>query len=79
MTTLQNAKNVIDLLTNAERLVIMEWLASDYCAECGAAAYCDCPECVCECRKRLGRELKSLWESDPEGFKRKFLQENRDA
>ena len=51
----------VDVLTDAERAELIQWLLQDYCSECGAAAWCTCEDCICECRKRFGAELRELW------------------
>jgi len=60
--TVDQLKEAISMLDDADRLQIIAWLTEDYCAECGAATFCDCPECVCGCRKRRGREFREMLE-----------------
>lgn len=60
--TVDQLKEAISRLDDPDRLKVIKWLNEDYCTECGAAAFCDCPDCVCECRKRRGREFREMVE-----------------
>ena len=75
---LDKLKEAISLLSDADRLSIITWLNQDYCSECGAVAFCDCPDCVCECRKRRGREFREMLEKSGKTLK-EWLEENGQA
>ena len=65
----------VSLLSDVERLEISQWLAEDYCSECGAVAFCDCEKCICECRKRRVREFRERLEKSGKTFN-EWLAEN---
>jgi hypothetical protein len=61
LPTLEDVKRLISGLNDADRKAVYDFYCETYCVDCGAYALCDCPKCVCKCRRRRGAGFYALY------------------